>query len=70
MLQYNRTDRVGPSPLEVNAAQLLHTSSDDFDRFANMDVLWLILRQHPTDSLFNVDVRSAQTVPGKQILLI
>jgi hypothetical protein len=66
ILQYYRAEQVGPAPIRGNIAELLtKETTDKWKQSSMMDLLWIVLRQQPTDDLFAVDNRAAQTIPGK-----
>ncbi len=65
VLDYNKTDQIGPRAIVgIDVHQLLDITSEEYDRSVKSDFLWLVIRQHAINNLFNIDDQSAQNVPG------
>ncbi len=65
VLPFHLNQRVGPQPLQGTIQTMLSAPQEDFKSHQLSDLVWILLRQQPTEDLFTTDKRALQVIGGK-----
>ena len=58
------TDKVEPPVIDSTIDEILPDESQIFCKPIMLDMVWVMLRQKPTENLFTIDTRATQVIPG------